>query len=201
MATQNNVSQPKSDHPQAADATAEEPKLEADASADPKADEAAMDAEIEAMKKRLAEMEAEAEAEKHNSAQDGLVGANVAGGPPGGPDSDARSVYVGQVDYGATPEELQAYFKDCGTINRVTIICNKHSGQPKGYAYIEFVDENAVKNALILNDSTFRGRQLKVTPKRTNVPGLARGRGRGRGFRGRGRGYYRGYHRGRYTPY
>lgn len=46
----------------------------------------------------------------------------------------------------------------------------------------------------MLNESLFRGRLLKVTPKRTNFPGLAaRGRGRGRGFRGgfRGRGGYR----------
>jgi hypothetical protein len=45
---------------------------------------------------------------------------------------DEKSVFVGQVDYEATPEELQALFQSCGTINRVTILCNKHTGQPKG---------------------------------------------------------------------
>lgn len=45
---------------------------------------------------------------------------------------DSRSVYVGQVDYGATPEELQAHFQSCGTINRVTILCDKFTGHPKG---------------------------------------------------------------------
>ncbi|RYH29778.1 hypothetical protein EON65_07325 [archaeon] len=40
--------------------------------------------------------------------------------------------YVGQVDYQATPEELQAHFAPCGTINRVTIICDKITGQAKG---------------------------------------------------------------------
>lgn len=38
-----------------------------------------------------------------------------------------------QVDYSGTPEEIQAHFQACGTINRVTIICDKFTGHPKGY--------------------------------------------------------------------
>lgn len=67
------------------------------------------------------------------------------------------------------------------------------------YAYVEFADPTLVENAMILNESTFRGRQLKVTPKRTNLPGMgARGRGRG-GYRGSYRGGGGG--RGGYAPY
>ena len=40
--------------------------------------------------------------------------------------------YVGQVDYEATAEELQAHFAPCGVINRVTIICDKITGHSKG---------------------------------------------------------------------
>lgn len=100
--------------------------------------------------------------------------------------------WLTQVDYGATPEEIQQHFQSCGTINRVTILCDKFTGHPKGFAYVEFADPSFVENASVLNESLFRGRLLKVTPKRTNVPGLsARGRGRGRGSRGRGRGGFR----------
>merc|ERR1712045_942677 len=53
---------------------------------------------------------------------------------------DARSVYVGNVDYGATAEELEQHFHGCGSINRVTILCNKYDGNPKGFAYVEFAD-------------------------------------------------------------
>lgn len=42
------------------------------------------------------------------------------------------SIYVGQVDYGATPEELLNHFEACGTVERVTIVCDKHTGRPKG---------------------------------------------------------------------
>lgn len=74
--------------------------------------------------------------------------------------------YVGQVDYDATPDELQSHFEACGTINRVTILCDKFSGRPKGYAYIEFADKDGSENALALDNSLFKGRNLKVRSKR-----------------------------------
>uniref|UniRef100_A0A671FHD1 PABPN1 like, cytoplasmic n=1 Tax=Rhinolophus ferrumequinum TaxID=59479 RepID=A0A671FHD1_RHIFE len=45
---------------------------------------------------------------------------------------DHRSIYVGNVDYGGTAEELEAYFNHCGEVQRVTILCDKFSGHPKG---------------------------------------------------------------------
>ncbi|KAL3341823.1 hypothetical protein AABB24_005399 [Solanum stoloniferum] len=81
------------------------------------------------------------------------------------------------VDYACTPEEVQQHFQSCGTVNRVTILTDKF-GQPKGYAYVEFVEMEAVQNALLLNESELHGRQLKVSAKRTNVPGMKQFRGR-----------------------
>merc|ERR1712066_516746 len=130
-------------------------------------------------------------------------------------EADSRSIYVGNVDYCATAEELEAHFHGCGAINRVTIMCNKFDGHPKGFAYVEFSDKDSVSTAMALDDSLFRGRQIKVMPKRTNKPGLCitnrpprgtRGGFRGsRGYRGRGgfgairRPRFRG--RGYYSPY
>lgn len=106
---------------------------------------------------------------------------------------DSRSIYVGNVDYAATPAELQEHFRECGPINRITIMVDRWSGHPKGYAYIEFADENAVNTALRLEGSLFRERALKVMKKRRNIPGRGRRGGRGnRGFRGGGRGKRRG---------
>lgn len=50
-------------------------------------------------------------------------------------DVDARSVFVGNVDYGASPEEIQAHFQSCGSINRVTILLDKFTGHPKGSVF------------------------------------------------------------------
>ncbi|NXR64591.1 PABP2 protein, partial [Rhadina sibilatrix] len=110
---------------------------------------------------------------------------------------DQRSIYVGNVDYGGTAEELESHFNSCGQINRVTILCDKFSGHPKGYAYIEFEEQSSVKAAVELDESIFRGRVIKVLPKRTNMPGISstdRGGYRGyfhtRGGLGRWGGYY-----------
>ncbi|KAK2996176.1 hypothetical protein RJ639_029442 [Escallonia herrerae] len=81
------------------------------------------------------------------------------------------------VDYACTPEEVQQHFQSCGTVNRVTILTDKF-GQPKGFAYVEFVELEAIQNALLLNESELHGRQLKVAAKRTNVPGMKQFRGR-----------------------
>ncbi|NXH24516.1 PABP2 protein, partial [Myiagra hebetior] len=98
-------------------------------------------------------------------------------------EADQRSVYVGNVDYGGTAEELESHFNSCGHINRVTILCDKFSGHPKGYAYIEFEEQSSVRAAVALDESVFRGRVIKVLPKRTNMPGIS----------STDRGGYRGY--------
>ncbi|KAJ4302564.1 hypothetical protein N0V88_002714 [Collariella sp. IMI 366227] len=140
--------------------------------------------EISAMKRRVAEMEAEAAKLREMQASLDQARQDLSEDKE---DVDSRSIFVGNVDYSTSPEELQAHFQSCGSINRVTILLDKFTGQPKGYAYVEFSEPSCVGPALILNDSVFKGRNLKVDPKRTNIPGMARGRGRG-GFRGGGRG-------------
>ncbi|CAN8253414.1 unnamed protein product [Cochlearia groenlandica] len=138
--------------------------------------------DLEDMKKRIKEIEEEAaalremqaKAEKEmGSAQDGSSDISSAEKE----EVDSRSIYVGNVDYACTPEELQQHFQSCGTVNRVTILTDKF-GQPKGFAYVEFVEVEAVQNSLILNESELHGRQIKVSAKRTNVPGMKLFRGR-----------------------
>ncbi|KAK7591073.1 hypothetical protein V9T40_002686 [Parthenolecanium corni] len=120
-------------------------------------------------------------------------------------EADNRSIYVGNVDYGATAEELEAHFHGCGSVNRVTILCNKYDGHPKGFAYIEFTEKESVQMAMAMDESLFRGRQIKVNPKRTNRPGLSTTNRGGPSFRGRSmrsRGYRGGsnYMYGGYRP-
>ncbi|EFO98807.1 hypothetical protein CRE_30220 [Caenorhabditis remanei] len=136
---------------------------------------------------------------------------------------DARSIFIGNVEFGATVEELEDHFKGCGEIVRTTIPKDKLTKKQKNYAFIEFESSDSVENAMVMNGSTFRERQIVVTSKRTNKPGMGAQRGRGgirggiRGRRGgqqtvvvkyvyvngaapRGRGGFRGG-RGRFNPY
>eukprot|EP00613_Pedinella_sp_CCMP2098_P011813 CAMPEP_0171642664 /NCGR_PEP_ID=MMETSP0990-20121206/32131_1 /TAXON_ID=483369 /ORGANISM="non described non described, Strain CCMP2098" /LENGTH=190 /DNA_ID=CAMNT_0012218011 /DNA_START=97 /DNA_END=670 /DNA_ORIENTATION=+ len=133
------------------------------------------DDEVEEMKRRVQEMEEEAEQLKELQESvakeiDATSGASSAADVGGA--VEENSVHISQVDYDAKPEELQEHFASCGTINRVTIMCDKFTGKGKGFAYIEFADKEAVDNALLLNDSVFKGRELKVAVKRVNEPGM-----------------------------
>lgn len=95
------------------------------------ADQKIVQEEISAMKRRVAEMEAEAaklrEMQASLDQQDNDLREDKE-------DIDARSIFVGNVDYGASPEEIQAHFQSCGSINRVTILLDKFTGHPKGFA-------------------------------------------------------------------
>ncbi|KAI4612438.1 poly(A) binding protein Pab2 [Alternaria sp. BMP 0032] len=147
--------------------------------------------EISAMRRRVQEMEEEAQKLRQMQSETDLERHEMRESKE---DVDARSVFVGNVDYGASPEEIQAHFQSIGSINRVTILLDKFTGHPKGYAYVEFTEPHLVNEALVLDNSQFRSRNLKVVPKRTNLPGMTRG---GRGGRGGPRGGYGG----RGSPY
>lgn len=92
---------------------------------------------------------------------------------------DERSIFVKQVDYGVTPQELMEYFSTCGSITRIKILTTKQ-GVPKGLiwidilmnraAYIEFADPESVKSALMFSGNSFHDRTLVVEPKRKNIP-------------------------------
>ncbi|XP_014797730.1 PREDICTED: embryonic polyadenylate-binding protein 2 [Calidris pugnax] len=165
------------------------------------------DPELEAIKAKVREMEEEDERlkELQLEAESRFIMSLDAGLFPRTAEEkkeiDQRSIYVGNVDYGGTAEELESHFNSCGQINRVTILCDKFSGHPKGYAYIEFQEKSSVKAAVELDESMFRGRVIKVLPKRTNMPGISttdRGGYRGRfqawgGLAQRG-GYHGGQH-------
>lgn len=152
------------------------------------------DPELEAIKARVKEMEEEAEKlkelqkEVEEQMNHSSSASNASLTVEEKKEVDARSIFVGNVDYGATAEELEAHFHGCGSVNRVTILCDKFSGHPKGFAYVEFADKDSVETAKALDDSLFRGRQIKVMIKRTNVPGRSSTNRPPRGYRGGGGG-------------
>eukprot|EP00980_Cylindrotheca_fusiformis_P011832 scaffold2816_cov121-Cylindrotheca_fusiformis.AAC.48 len=196
----------------------EERKPEAEADEDDEEDLEKLQAEIKRMEEEAARITKETE--ELEKKKDSIKGSSSSDAKKSGesgetPSQDGHSIYVGQVDYSATPEQLLSHFEACGTVERVTIVCDKFSGRPKGFAYLEFSTDEAVQNACKLDGSELLGRAIKVHPKRVNIAGYNQqhdsgGRGRsGRGFRGVGRGYRGGFRgrggrgrgRGGYHPY
>lgn len=101
---------------------------------------------------------------------------------------------MGNVHFSTNREELKEFFKECGNVTRVTLLSDRYTGMRKGFAYIEFEDEESLQKALILDDTLFKGRKVKILPKRANTPGVRGRRRMRRGFIGfRSRGHYRPY--------
>lgn len=83
---------------------------------------------------------------------------------------DSKSVYVGNLNYAATKQDLLIYFQVCGNINRITILCDRFNGHPRGFAYIEFHDVDSAIRAMTMDGTLFLGRLILVRPKRINKP-------------------------------
>lgn len=86
--------------------------------------------EISAMKRRVAEMEEEAAKLREMQTALDQQSNDLREDKE---DIDSRSIFVGNVDYDVSPEEIQAHFQSCGAINRVTILLDKFTGRPKGF--------------------------------------------------------------------
>ena len=103
------------------------------------------------------------------------------------PINEGRTLFVGNIPYSSTKEDIVDFFSDCGKVNVKFFTINQKF---KGYAHVTFQDENAVDNALKKNGEKIDGREIKIDrlKARSFLPVVPRGGRRGRGFRGRGRG-------------
>jgi len=101
-----------------------------------------------------------------------------------------KKLYVGNVSFQATEEELTAWFAEAGvSAASVTLIRDRATGQARGFGFVEIQnDEEADRAVASLNGKAFLGRPLVVNearPQRDRGPG---GPGGGGGGGGRGRG-------------
>jgi RNA recognition motif-containing protein len=73
------------------------------------------------------------------------------------------NIYVGNLPYTATEDELKTAFGEFGEVSSVNVITDQYSGQSKGFAFVEMAD-NASADAAIkgLNETAMGGRNLKV---------------------------------------
>ena len=93
-------------------------------------------------------------------------------------------LYVGNLPFDATEDEIKEFFAQAGEVQSVTLISDRFSGQSKGFGFIEMTDQESLQKAInILDGSTFKDRQLKVNiarPKEDRRPEFCGNRG-GRG--------------------
>ena len=77
------------------------------------------------------------------------------------PEVQKRTVFLNNISFNATEEQIREYFGKFGTIMEVTIVCNNH-GKPRGFAYVEFSKEEEAKASVEEDGRVFLGRKLEV---------------------------------------
>lgn len=76
-------------------------------------------------------------------------------------------LYVGNLSYSVTEEELREYFAQAGTIKSVALIRDRDTGRSKGFAFVEYeTDEEAQKAINMFNGTELRERTLTVNQAR-----------------------------------
>jgi RNA recognition motif-containing protein len=99
------------------------------------------------------------------------------------------NIYVGNLSYEVTEEDLQNAFEGFGQVESVRIIKDNYSGRSKGFGFVEMSNNANAQSAINdLNDKDLKGRTLKVNTAR---PRTEKRRGRG-GYGGGSRGGRRG---------
>ncbi|NKN32407.1 RNA recognition motif domain-containing protein [Marichromatium bheemlicum] len=73
------------------------------------------------------------------------------------------NIYVGNLAYGVTQDELQAVFAAYGEISSVNLITDKFTGESKGFGFVEMPNNSEADTAIkALNDTPLKGRNMKV---------------------------------------
>ena len=96
------------------------------------------------------------------------------------------NIFVGNLSFQTTQDELHAAFSNYGNVERVNIVTDRDSGQPRGFAFVEMTDRAAAEAAIAkLNGTDLNGRTMNVNEARPKPQGGSGNRGGG-GGRGRG---------------
>ena len=92
-----------------------------------------------------------------------------------------KKIYVGNLSYDATEDDLRQAFGQYGEVASVAVITDRETGRPRGFAFVEMSDDNEAKNAIDgLNEAEIAGRAVNVNEARPKAPRSGGGGGGGR---------------------
>ena len=77
------------------------------------------------------------------------------------------NIYVGNISYQTTEDDLRAAFSAFGGIERVNIVTDRDTGQPRGFAFVEMTEQDSAEKAIAqLNGTDLNGRAITVNEAR-----------------------------------
>jgi len=100
-----------------------------------------------------------------------------------------KNIFVGNLSYGATESALRSIFEGYGTVDRVSLVTDRDTGQARGFGFVEMSNNTEADRAIAeLNGRELDGRALNVNearPKGERPSGNRFGNGGSRGSRNR----------------
>lgn len=101
----------------------------------------------------------------------------------------SNKLYVGNLSFRVTSEDLQEYFGAAGAVESANVVFDRETGRSRGFGFVEMADEDSANNAIAqFNGQEYDGRNIVVNEARPRE----NGGGGGRGGRGGGGGGYGG---------
>ncbi|MGA8598647.1 MAG: RNA-binding protein [Bryobacteraceae bacterium] len=99
------------------------------------------------------------------------------------------NIFVGNLSYQTTQDDLHSAFATYGSVERVNIVTDRDTGQARGFAFVEMTESQAAQTAISqLNGAELHGRTLNVNEARPKPTGGGYGGRRNDSGGGRGRG-------------
>jgi len=87
------------------------------------------------------------------------------------------TLYVGNLPFSATGDEVRGAFEQCGKVESVKIINDRETGRPRGFAFVDMPGSDAQAALEKLNGFQMGGRTLRVNEARERTPRPPRGDG------------------------
>jgi cold-inducible RNA-binding protein len=108
-----------------------------------------------------------------------------------GSSETVKKIYVGNLPFSATDEDVTQLFGQHGTVHSVALINDRETGRPRGFGFVEMDDNEAMAAISALNGFEMEGRNLRVNEAEDRRGGGGGGGGRGGrgGYGGGGGGY------------
>ena len=82
----------------------------------------------------------------------------------------SKKLYVGNLPWSATEDEIRARFETFGQVTSVNLVADRETGRPRGFGFVEMDDEGARQAVENLDGKDFGGRTLKVNEARPREP-------------------------------
>ena len=81
-----------------------------------------------------------------------------------------KNIFIGNLDFGTTEDQLRALLAAHGAVETVTIVRDRDTGQPRGFAFLEMTNDSEAEKAIqVLNGTLLGGRTLTINEARPKL--------------------------------